>query len=426
MAKLFNLARMSTATTGTGTITLGSAISGFLSFADSGVSDGDVVTYAISDGSSGEIGRGTYTSSGTTLSRDTILASTNSGSAITLSGSAQVIISGSANDFYERDGRKNYIVNPGVRISQENGTTSDTVNGYYPVDQFLLSHSQDGTLTVAQVASATPGGSTHRIRLTVTSPDASIAASQYAIFAQGLEGLRVADLKWGTANAKDIVIRFGWKSPAGTYALAVLNQDSNRTFIREFTISGGDANTDTVQTLTIPGDTSGTWDSDNTMSINLIWTLAVGSTLQTTAGSWQSGAYFGTSSTSNGIGTGSDVFELFDIGMYADPDSTGIAPEFELPHYDDDLYECRRYYRKLITGSRGYAAGAGGYTTETYAFDPPMRATPSMAHSGHSLGNASSVTTAGSSAEYLTIFVNAIGAGDSFALFGTSAANARL
>lgn len=99
MGKLYNLARMSTATTGTGTITLGSAVAGFLSFAAAGVGDGETVTYAIQDGSSSEIGRGVYTASGTTLTRASILASTNSGSAINLSGNAIVFVSPAAEDF---------------------------------------------------------------------------------------------------------------------------------------------------------------------------------------------------------------------------------------------------------------------------------------------------------------------------------------
>jgi hypothetical protein len=97
MGKLYNLARMTTATTGTGTITLGSAVSGFLTFAQAGVANGDVVSYGIEDGANREVGTGTYTSSGTTLSRS-VVKSTNSNTAINLSGSAQVFITPLASD----------------------------------------------------------------------------------------------------------------------------------------------------------------------------------------------------------------------------------------------------------------------------------------------------------------------------------------
>lgn len=89
---IYNLARMTSTTTGTGTLTLGSAVSGFLSFADAGVPDGASVTYCIDDGANTELGRGVYTSAGTTLSRVTVLASTNSGNKINCSGTEQLSI----------------------------------------------------------------------------------------------------------------------------------------------------------------------------------------------------------------------------------------------------------------------------------------------------------------------------------------------
>lgn len=97
MPKIFNRAKMSTATTGTGTITLGSASTGYQTFAAAGVTDADVIRYVIEDGNNWEIGEGTYTASGTTLSR-TVLESTNSDAAITLSGSAEVFIDAVAED----------------------------------------------------------------------------------------------------------------------------------------------------------------------------------------------------------------------------------------------------------------------------------------------------------------------------------------
>lgn len=131
MSVLYNLCRMTTATTGTGTITLGSAVSGFLSFTNAQVPDGGVVTYAISDGSNSEIGIGTYTASGTTLSRDTVLRSTNSTSTytgkITLSGSAQVMITPSAEDILNKTQTTSQTMAGPLSVGTSNAITAGTI-----------------------------------------------------------------------------------------------------------------------------------------------------------------------------------------------------------------------------------------------------------------------------------------------------------
>ena len=99
VAKLYNIARMTISNSGTGDLTLSAAATGFLSFVGSGVSDGELVTYGIEDGSAREIGRGTYHSTGTSLTRTTVLKSTNSNVAISASVSAQVFITAAAEDF---------------------------------------------------------------------------------------------------------------------------------------------------------------------------------------------------------------------------------------------------------------------------------------------------------------------------------------
>ena len=126
MAKLYNLARVQTATTGTGTITLGSPVSPFLSFSSAGVGNGETVSYAIQDGANSETGRGVYTSSGTTLTRS-VLKSTNSNTPINLSGSAQVVITAVAEDFDDAKARANHT---GTQLAS---TISDLFSVTIPV-----------------------------------------------------------------------------------------------------------------------------------------------------------------------------------------------------------------------------------------------------------------------------------------------------
>ena len=141
MAKLFNRAKMTTSTTGTGTITLGSASNGFQSFADAGVANGDVVQYVIEEGANFEIGTGTYTSSGTTLTRSPS-ESSNSDAAITLAGQATVSITATHADF----NRLQHNGSDKVTVSSTGASVTGNISVTGTVDGVDIA-TRDGTLT---------------------------------------------------------------------------------------------------------------------------------------------------------------------------------------------------------------------------------------------------------------------------------------
>lgn len=139
-----NYTKMTTATTGTGTITLGSAVSPFLSFADAGVKDGERVSYMIIDGSNFELGEGKYTSSGTTLSRLRVEKSSNSNNKITLSGSAEVYITIDAEMIRAYDPSDRYIFEEEFASgSSETGEIGDNNWSFSAGTNFFLTNVEE-------------------------------------------------------------------------------------------------------------------------------------------------------------------------------------------------------------------------------------------------------------------------------------------
>jgi len=164
MAKLVNRAKMTTATTGTGTLTLGSAVDGYQTFAAAGVADADVVRYVIEDGDDWEIGTGTYTASGTTLSR-TVIESTNSDAALDLTGNAVVYVSAAAEDVVTPTGTftlTNKRINPRV-VAASATTGTITPNG--DTTDVYKAEGLTGAITIAQPSGTPVDGQKLLIRL---------------------------------------------------------------------------------------------------------------------------------------------------------------------------------------------------------------------------------------------------------------------
>lgn len=356
-----------------------------------------------------------YGSSTAVLSR---LAKGSDGQVLTL---ASGLPSWAANSATARIAR-NRIVNPAMQVSQENGNTSGTTSAYYAADQWFMSRvTSAGVFTAQRVQSVTANGSKDRFRVTITTADASVAAGEYLTVSTNLEGQEVADLRYGSASAAQIVIRFGFKGPAGTYAVHLGNSAANRSYVALFTISAPNANTDTVQTISVPGDTSGTWLTDTGIGMTIDIVLACGSTFQGTTG-WQAGNLLGTSGVSNGMGTVSAVFELFDVGLYADFTSTGTAPAWEISKFSDEEIRCMRYWEALLYNAAGFAMVSGNYTgtvnTSAAYWRAKKRVTPTVSLATGAWAAATPTLSGGLDHAYATNASSGFNAG------GTSGANA--
>ena len=273
--------------------------------------------------------------------------------------------------------KKNYILNGAMTISQENGTTAGAVIGanYFAVDQFVAAGTSSGTANAAQVASVTPGGSPNRIRVTVTTADAAVGSTDILHISQPIEGLRTADLKFGSAAAKTVTVQFGCKGPAGTYCIVLFNAALNRSYVAEYVIASGEANTDVVKSVTIPGDITGTWATDNTRGMTVRWGLMAGSASQQAAGSWGAGNNIaGSSNQFNFMGTNGNVFELFDVSLT----EGNVAPPFMVPDYTRWLAACERYWQAVTLSARFYAPVASVNTAYPYNCGTDLRAAPTI------------------------------------------------
>ena len=262
-------------------------------------------------------------------------------------------------------GFKNRIINGAMVIDQRNAGASVTVNSnsqyFYDVDRFYgIGQSTDGVFTLQQNTSVPTGqGFVNSMKVTITTADASIGATQYYWIGQAVEGYNVADLQYGTANAKTVTLSF-WVncSVTGTFSGCFMNSASNRSYPFTYTIST--ANTWEQKTITIAGDTTGTWLTTNGTGISVQWSLGSGSTYSGTAGAWAGARYHGATGATALISTLSAT--LYITGVQLEKGST--ATSFDYRPYTTELQLCQRYYEK----SYDIATVPGASTSSGAAF----------------------------------------------------------
>jgi hypothetical protein len=236
---------------------------------------------------------------------------------------------------------RNRIINGDMRIDQRNNGASVTpASGTYTVDRWAVEMSQASKFSFQQNAGAVtpPNGFTNYLGITSTAAT-TVGAGDYFLLSQKLEGLNIADLGWGTANAKTITLSFWVRSSlTGTFAGDFQNSANNRFYPFSYTISA--ANTWEQKSITVAGDTSGTWLATNGVGINLRLSLGTGSTYLGAAGSWGSTAYLGVTGQTNLVATSGATFYITGVQLEAG----SVANSFEYVDYGTQLLMCQRYY----------------------------------------------------------------------------------
>jgi hypothetical protein len=272
---------------------------------------------------------------------------------------------------------KNRIINGAMVIDQRNAGASVTpTNGSLGLDRWQFNmFSSAGKFSAQQNAGSVtpPVGFTNYNGITSLSAYSIASGDIYAI-GQPIEGFNTADLGWGTANAKTVTISFWVRSSGLTYPAtfggSLRNDAGNRSYPFSYTISA--ANTWEYKTITIPGDTTGTWNTTNSIGIRLTFSLGVGSTYSGTAGAWAAGALVSTTGATSVVGTNGATFYITGVQLEVGTQATS----FEYRPYGTEFQLCQRYYETGSMISTRTAAGAG--STYNITFQVQKRAAPTV------------------------------------------------
>jgi len=276
-------------------------------------------------------------------------------------------------------GFKNRIINGAMVIDQRNAGASATNagTGTYYLDRWLGSGSVTSKFSVQQNAGAVTPPTGFSNYLGVTSLSAyTVGASEVFLIRQAIEGFNTADLVFGTASASSVTLSFWVRSSlTGTFGGALYNNGGTRSYPFTYTISV--ANTWEQKSITVAGDTSGTWvGATNGIGLYVSFNLGAGSTVSNTAGAWATGYYPSATGAVSVVGTNGATFYI--TGVQLEKGST--ATSFDYRPYSLEFSMCQRYFYQ-IGGAAGLpiAVGFNRATTrmDTFAFFPVrMRATP--------------------------------------------------
>lgn len=275
-------------------------------------------------------------------------------------------------------GFKNRIINGDMRIDQRNAGASAIPSGAgtFTLDRWLGTLTQAAKYSAQQNAGAVTPPVGFSNYLGVTSLSAySILTGDYFGLVQSIEGFNVADLNWGSANAPTVTLSFWVRSSlTGTFGGALRNSAGSRSYPFSYTVSS--ANNWEQKSITILGDTTGTWLTTNGIGLQVWLSLGAGATFSGTAGAWSGSNLTSATGAVSVVGTSGATFYITGVQL----EKGTAATSFDYVDYGRQLAQCQRYYELLgLGGSGGASSNTAGFQMG-WKFAVQKRATPTIAH----------------------------------------------
>ena len=290
---------------------------------------------------------------------------------------------------------KNRIINGDMRIAQRGTsfTISDST-ATYTVDRWRIFENTDGAFTLSQDTTV-PAGFTNSLKVLVTTADASVTSTQLAYVSQFIEGFNVSDFEWGTANAKTVTLSFWVRSSVtGTFGGGLINVDNNRSYPFNYSISAAD--TWEQKTITVAGDTTGTWGAGSGVGLRLMFSMGCGTNFQGTANQWNAAEDITVTGETQLVNTLNATWYVTGVQL----EVGSVATPFERRPYGTELALCQRYFQ--VTSVAVIFAATTNGTTQIDNIGVPipvaMRATPTVSSSNYNAWVAASGNVASSGA----------------------------
>jgi len=290
---------------------------------------------------------------------------------------------------------RNMIINGAMQVHQRGGTATMNNNQSYSLDRFQGFASAGGTYTITQDSDTPSGeGFINSLKVAVTSADSSLASGDYYVIDQRIEGNVLAQAGFGTSGAKAVTLSFFVRSSVtGSHGGSLSNNATNRSYPYTYTVSS--ANTWEYKTITIPGDTTGTWLTTTGIGARLYWGLGAGSAASGPAGAWAAAEYRTAASTVAPISTGSATWYITGIQLELGEQAT----PFEHRSFADELLRCQRYAVVYTAASSGNETFIGSGTTidaddvlVVASLPNNIRATPTVTFTNFGVRTAASST----------------------------------